>query len=375
MSTLSNVPLLVGRPNLGEREKFLSRVEDILDRRWLSNNGKYVQEFEARVAAMVGVKHCVMVCNATVGLELAVRALGLGGEVIVPSFTFIATVHCLQSQQITPVFCDVDPLTHNIDADLAEKLITPRTTAILATHLWGRGAAVKKLQEVADRHGLKLLYDAAHAFGCSTGGQMIGGFGNAEIFSFHATKFINSLEGGAVTTNDDELAANLRRMKNFGFIDYDKVVSTGTNGKMNEISAAMGITNLESLDEIVAINKRNYDEYRAMLAGVRGISVIDYSSTEKNNYQYLVIEVDPDTCPQSRDGLVRALHAKNIIARKYFWPGCHRMEPYRTQQPEAGLGLPETERLVERVIVLPTGQMVDVDAVRHICSIIQNEIG
>ena len=240
----------------------LRRINEILDRRWLSNNGPIVQEFEPAIAERLGVQHCVAMCNGTVALEIAIRALGLKAEVIVPSFTFIATAHALQWQEITPVFCDVDPATHNLDPAAVERMITPRTTGIIGVHLWGRPCAVEALQELADRHDLTLMFDAAHAFGCSHGGRMIGNFGRCEVFSFHATKFFNTFEGGAVVTNDDELAAKIRLMKNFGFAGYDNVIYLGTNGKMTEVCAAMGLTGLESLRPFIAVNRRNHEAYR-----------------------------------------------------------------------------------------------------------------
>jgi len=362
--------LHIGRPNIGERAALLARINDILDRRWLSNNGKYVREFEARLAELLGVKHCVAMCNATVGLEIAIRALDLSGEVILPSFTFIATAHALQWQQITPVFCDIDPVTHNIDPAKVEALITPRTTAILGVHLWGRGCEVAALREIADRHKLKLLFDAAHAFGCSHEGGMIGGFGDAEVFSFHATKFINTLEGGVVSTNDDTLAMQMRRMKNFGFTGYDQVESIGTNGKMNEISAAMGLTNLESLEEFVAINQAHYQRYKEGLAALPGLSVMPYDESERCNYQYLVVEIEASKAGISRDELVTHLHKNGIIARRYFHPGCHRMEPYVTLFPEAGNNLSVTQVLSERLFCLPTGSAVTPEDVKRICNLV-----
>lgn len=370
MSETSQPPLYVGRPNIGDSEGFLQRVEDIMDGRWLSNNGKYVQQLEAKIAEMLGVRHCVAMCNATVGLEIAIRALGLSGEVIIPSFTFIATAHALQWQQITPVFCDIDPVTHNIDPAKIEALITPRTTAIMGVHLWGRGCEVETLQKIADRHGLKLLFDAAHAFACSHRGRMIGGFGNAEIFSFHATKFLNSLEGGMVATNDDELALKIRRMKNFGFTGYDQVESIGTNGKMNEISAAMGLTNLESLEEFVAINRAHHQLYGEGLAGFPGISLMPYDQAERCNYQYVVVEMDAAEAGITRDDLVTSLHKQGIIARRYFYPGCHRMEPYATLFPDAGRNLPVTQSLSNRLLCLPTGSAVTPKDVKRICNLV-----
>jgi dTDP-4-amino-4,6-dideoxygalactose transaminase len=366
--------LHVGRPNLGSRESFLARVNDILDRRWLSNHGPVVQEFEKRVAETLGVKHALAMCNATAAIEIACRALGLKGEVILPSYTFIATAHALQWQEITPVFCDMDPATHNLDAAKIEKLITPKTTGIIGVHVWGRGCDTEAIEAIAAKRNLKVMYDASHGFGCSKGGRMLGTFGEYEVFSFHATKFINCLEGGVVATNNDELAYQMRMMTNFGFTGFDKVEYLGINGKMNEISAAMGLTNLEAMDEIIAINRRNYEAYSAGLADVPGISVIDYDPAERNNYQYVVIEVDPELCPRNRDEIVEALHAQNVIARKYFWPGCHKMEPYRSLQPNAGLLLPETERIAARVIVLPTGQTVEGETVARVCRIIKDAV-
>jgi dTDP-4-amino-4,6-dideoxygalactose transaminase len=311
----------VGRPNIGDRERLLDRIKDLLDRRWLTNSGPFVEELESRIAAMLGVKHCIAMCNATVALEIAIRAAGLSGEVIVPSFTFIATAHALQWQEITPVFCDIDPNTHNLDPGQVEKMITPRTTGIIGVHLWGKPCEVDELTEIAERHNLKLLFDAAHAFGCSYRGRMIGSFGNAEVFSFHATKFFNTFEGGAVTTQDDGLAAKIRLMKNFGFGGYDNVIYIGTNGKMTEIAAAMGLTSLESMDEFVSINHRNYDDYKRELANIPGISLIKYADTEKSNYQYVVVEVDEDVTRISRDELQQILIAENVLARRYFYPG------------------------------------------------------
>jgi dTDP-4-amino-4,6-dideoxygalactose transaminase len=366
--------LHVGRPNIGERARLLELFNRILDTKRLSNMGPFEREFEQRVAEMLGVKHCIAMCNATVALEIAIRALGLTGEVLVPSFTFIATAHALQWQQIVPVFCDVDPQTHCLDPRSVEKMITPRTTGIVGVHLWGRGCEIEALTDIASRHSLKLLFDAAHAFGCSYGGLMIGGFGDAEVFSFHATKFFNTFEGGAVTTNDDELAEKIRLMKNFGFAGYDQVIYIGTNGKMSEISAAMGLTSLESLDDFIWTNHRNYQQYEEELTEMAGLRLLTFDEKEKCNYQYIVVEIDEAIAGMSRDELVQVLHAENIIARRYFYPGCHRMEPYATNYPNAGLTLPLTEQLAERVMTLPTGTAVGEAEISGICQIIRRAI-
>ncbi len=363
--------LHVGRPNIGNRETFAARMSDILDRKWLTNGGKYVQELEQRIAEFVGVKHCIAMCNATVALEIAIRALGLTGEVIVPSFTFVATAHALQWQQIVPVFCDIDPATHNLDPRRIEELITPQTSGIIGVHVWGRACHIEALGEIAERNNLRVLYDAAHAFACSHKGAMIGGFGDAEVFSFHATKFFNTFEGGAVTTNNDELANRIRLMKNFGFSGYDQVTYIGTNGKMSECSAAMGLTSLESLEEFIRTNRRNYQLYQAGLADVAEARLMSFDEDEKNNYQYIVLEFDEDRAGIKRDELVKVLHAENVIARRYFYPGCHQMEPYRSNYPDTGQRLPLTERLVDRVITLPTGTAVKLRQISDICDLLK----
>ena len=364
----------VGRPNVGNRERLLKRINDMLDRNWLTNDGPYVQELEKQIAEFVGVRHCIAMCNGTVALEIAIRALGLTGEVLVPSFTFVATAHALQWQEITPVFCDIDARTHTIDPAQIEKMITPRTSGIIGVHTWGRGCDVEALEAIARRRSLHLLFDAAHAFASSYKGKPIGGFGRCEIFSFHATKFFNSFEGGAVATNDDSLAEKMRLMRNFGFRGNDNVIYIGTNGKMTEVCAAMGLTSLESVDEFVDINRRNYHAYRRGLDGIQGLTVMAYDESERTNYQYIVIEVDEHEAGLGRDELVQVLTAENVLARRYFFPGCHRMEPYRSYFPHASLTLPETEKLCRRVMVLPNGTSVDEKAISQIVQLMQTAV-
>jgi len=362
-------PIHVGRPNIGDHRRFLERAGDVLDRRWLSNNGPVLLEFERRIAAFLGVRHCVAMCNGTIALEIATRALDLKGEVIVPSYTFIATAHALQWQEITPIFADIDPATHNLDPEAVRRMITPRTTGIIGVHLWGRPAPVDALAAVAREHSLQLMFDASHGFGCTTAGVPLGNFGQCEVFSFHATKFFNTFEGGAVVTNSDPLAEKMRLMRNFGFLDYDQVVYPGTNGKMTEIAAAMGLTNLEALDEFVGHNRRNYERYRAHIGQLRGVRLLAYDESERNNFQYIVIEIGPEF-PVARDRIVEVLHAENVLARRYFWPGCHNMQPYRAYYPNAGLVLPNTIAVAERVVVLPTGSAIGATEIDGICAVI-----
>lgn len=363
-------PLHVGRPNIGDRERLMERIGGILDRYRLTNDGPLVQEFEQAVAEFLGVEHCVATCNGTVALQIAIRAAGLSGEAIVSPLTFVATAHALQWEAVTPVFGDVERDTHNLDPARVEELITPRTSAIVGVHLWGRPCAVDELTALAAGHGLALLFDAAHAFGCSHRGRMIGGFGNAEVLSFHATKFVNSFEGGAIVTDDEAFAEKARIMRNHGFEDYDKVSCIGTNGKMTEVAAAMGLTSLEACDGFYAANRRNYDAYRAGLDGIAGIDLIDYDATQLCNRNYIVIEVD-ESAALCRDELQRVLWAENVLARRYFFPGCHRAEPYRSLFPDAGKGVPEAERLVARLLALPTGTAIDTAGVAVVSELIR----
>lgn len=367
-------PLHVGCPNTGVRERFLKRVDELLDRKWYTNNGLFVQELEEQLAKFLQVKHCIATCNGTIALEITIRALKLTGEVIVPSFTFVATAHALQWQEITPVFCDIDPTNHLIDVNSIERMITPRTSGIIGVHTWGRPCDVEGLAEIAERRNLTLLFDAAHAFGCSHHGRMIGTFGSAEVFSFHATKFFNTFEGGAVATNDDVLAEKIRFMKNFGFGGYDKVDHVGTNGKMTEICAAMGLTGLESLDSFIEVNRQNYLAYRAGLQGIPGVRLLEYEMNERRNYQYITVEIDPRQAGLTRDELCEFLHSQNILARRYFYPGCHRMEPYRSYFPHAGLLLRNTERTCDRVMALPTGTAMSRERIEGVCSLVRSAV-
>lgn len=364
-------PLHVGRPNIGDRTVLMERFNEILDRRWLTNDGPMVKRFEQAVADYLGVKHCLAMCNATIGLEIATRAAGMKGEVIVPSFTFVATAHCLQWQEITPVFCDIDPLTHNLDPKCLERLITPRTTGILPVHVWGRPVDIEGIEDVARRHNLRVIYDACHAFGVSHRGRRLGGNGTAEVFSFHGTKFLNAFEGGAVTTNDDEVAKRVRLMRNFGFAGYDRVIYPGTNGKMTEVCGAMGLTSLESIDEFIEVNRRHHAAYQRGLSGLPGVKVVSYEGIEHCNYQYIILEIDPGLTGLTRDQLTTILGAENVLARRYFHPGCHRMEPYASHFPNAYLLLPHTERLTERVMSLPNGTGVSDEQVEAICALIR----
>ena len=361
--------LHVGRPNVCNQSELLAGIRDVLESRWLTNNGPQVQEFERRIAGISGVRHCVAMCNATTALQIAIRAANLTGEVIVPSFTFVASAHALQWQGIRPVFCDIDN-NFCLDPERVEELITPRTTGIIGVHLWGQTCNVEALTAICRRHHLTLLFDAAHAFGCSRDGVMVGGFGRAEVFSFHATKFVSTFEGGAVVTDDGEFADSCRAIRNFGFSGEDEVSGLGINGKMNEIEAVMGLVSLDHMDEIITTNRNNYLEYRKGLDGIPGVTLIKYEENNRNNYQYIVIEIEEDA-RIGRDMLHTLLQTEGILARRYFYPGCHRMEPYRSLYPGAEQHLPRTERACAQMLCLPTGMAIGREQIRAICALLR----
>lgn len=362
-------PLHVGRPNIGDRAALHARIDEALDRRWLTNDGPLAQELEDRVAAELSVAHAIAVTNATIGLQIAARAAGLLGQVIVPAFTFVATAHALEWIGLEPVFADIDAERLTLDPGAAEALIGPDTSGILATHLWGRSADVGSLSDLAARHRLGLIFDAAHAYGCARDGRMVGGFGAAEVFSFHATKFVNAFEGGMITTDDDALAERCRLLRNFGFDRYDHTASVGTNGKMHEASAAMALTSLEAAAEFVATNRDNLERYAGGLDELEGIRLLPPDDRGSCNLQYVVLCIDAAQSPVGRDTLMAVLNAEGVLARRYFYPGCHRLAPYvdRANVPV----LPVTEAVAAEVLVLPTGTGVTATDIDAVCELIR----
>ena len=366
-----SAPKYVGTPTLPDRATLHARLDEMLDAKRLTNDGPFVQEFESRLSRMNDGVEVVAVCNATVGLQLLVKALDLRGEVILPSFTFIATAHACTWEGLTPVFVDIEKDSHTIDPLRVAEAVTRDTAAIIGVHLWGRMCRVRELEAIARDRGVPLLFDAAHALGCTYAGRPVGAYGTASVVSFHATKFIQSLEGGAIFTPDPNLAARLRLLRNFGFAGYDNVVALGTNAKLDEFSAAMGLGSLEGLEALVETNRRNRLAYRQALAGLSGLSLYEYDEREENNFQYLIVEVTPEACPFTRDELLQVLHAENVIARRYFHPGCHRSAPYRDVRREQPWRLPVTEQICDALIALPTGAGVTPDDVEAIGGILR----
>ena len=348
-------PVYVGAPAVEKvvQETYHQYMQDVFKRNYYTNNGPLVQNLEAEIAKLHGAKHCIATCNATVAQIILLKALELTGEIILPSFTFVATAHSCLWQNLTPVFCDISQETLMIDVAQAEKLITSKTCAIIGVHLFGNTADVEQLERLCAQYEVELIFDAAHAFGCTIGDTPVGGGGRAEFLSFHATKFFSTFEGGAILTNDDMLAERARLLRNFGFQGYDDVGFLGINGKMPEASAAMGLASIPEIENRRERFERNYEQYRSLLSHVPGVSVLKVGAQGKSNFQYVVLFIDEQVFGVSRDILCDVLWKENIIARKYFFPGCHRMAPYNTLYPDAYTWLPITESVSQSVLCLP----------------------
>ncbi|CAA9260826.1 MAG: Aminotransferase, DegT/DnrJ/EryC1/StrS family [uncultured Acidimicrobiales bacterium] len=367
---LATTPLHVGAPNIGDRQRLHELLDDALDRRWLTNDGPFVQAFERRVADLVEVEHCVATSSATTGLMLLAACLGLRGEVVLPALTFVATPHAMRWQGLSPVFADVDRATLTLSPASAAAACSSETSAVLGVHLWGTPCDVDGLTRLTAERSCALVFDAAHALGSIAGGRPVGSSGEAEVFSFHATKLCNAFEGGAVATNDARLAAALAEARNFGFAGEDEISGLGINAKMSEVSAAMGLVSLDALDHFVHAHRTNHEHYRVGLAGGRGVTLRDPDSRATPTRPYVVIEVE-DEAGLSRDELLAVLRAENVLARRYFFPGCHRVPPYRDDPRSSPVPLPVTEQVLDRVLVLPTGTATSTPAIDRICEVVR----
>ncbi|HEU5104455.1 MAG TPA: DegT/DnrJ/EryC1/StrS family aminotransferase [Solirubrobacterales bacterium] len=346
-------PLHVGRPNIGDREQVLRMIGEALEDRWLSNSGSKLVAFESRLSESLGGLHCVATCNATMGLQITLRALGVSGEVILPAFTFVASAHAVAWERLRPVFADVEAETLCMGPAQAEARIGPETGALLGVHLWGRHGDLEGLERLARERELPLVFDAAHALGCAVGGRPLAGFGDAAVISFHATKVANSFEGGVVVTADAELADRVRAMRNFGFDEESEAVAgLGTNAKLSEAGAAMGLASLAALDGFLAANRANFAAYEKSLSGIPGVELLPFADPEGTNCHHIAIVVDPTAAGLTRDELMAVLKAENVLARRYFHPGCHRVPPH-DELPTPPM--PVTERAIERCLSLPTG--------------------
>jgi dTDP-4-amino-4,6-dideoxygalactose transaminase len=365
-------PLPVGQLYFPEWSAYEEAMRGIFERQYYTNQGPLTQQLEQVLQERLGVRHAICVTNATIGLLMASVALGLRGKVITPAFSFIATSQSLTWAGLEPLFCDVDPLTHQLDPDQVEALLEDNdVSAILAVNLWGDVCAQDRLRQLAERRGVSLYYDSAHAFGCAVQGRAVGNFGALEVFSFHATKVLSAAEGGCVCTNDDELAARLRNIRSSYGAGQPVHVSRTANGRMSEAQAAIALLSLDNFAQILERNRGVFAAYRDALGGLSGLRLIEPQAVSTTNYQYVVCEIDAESFGLSRDQLQAVLRAENVLARRYFYPGIHRCTPYDELYPQAGERLPVTEALCANVLQLPIGQLIDAVGARRIGKIIR----
>lgn len=347
-------PLYISRPLLPELDVFQEKLREVWGSGWLTNNGPQHQVFERKVQGVLGVPHLALFNNGTIALIVACQSLRLSGEVITTPFTFPATPHVLSWNGISPIFCDIDPVTMNIDAERIESLITPQTTAILGVHVFGTPCDVIKIQEIADRYGLKVVYDAAHAFGAELDGVGIGNFGDISMFSFHATKLFHTAEGGALAFKDKFLQDRIYYLKNFGIKNEFEVVMPGINGKMNELQAALGLTVLDCLDAERQKRARLLELYRELLSGVEGLTLPpELPSQTAKSYQYFAVRIDKKLFGRSRDEVFEEFRKYNVYVRKYFYPLCSDYSCYRHLASASAAKLPVANKVVQEILCLP----------------------
>ena len=349
---MADKPIYVTRPDLPSLEDFIPYLRQIWESKILTNAGPFHAKLEAALGEYLGVGHVSLFANGTIALVTALQALRVTGEVITTPYSFVATAHSLLWNGIKPVFVDVQRDTLNLDPARIEPAITPQTTAILPVHCYGRPCAIASIQKIADNYGLKVLYDAAHAFGVRTEGGSLLEHGDLSVLSFHATKVFNTFEGGAIVSPDARVKRRIDHLKNFGFVDEVTVVAPGINGKMSEFNAALGLLQLKSIEEAIARRKEIDRIYRDGLKNVKGISLPSLATDAVENYSYFAIMVEADF-PLLRDGLYERLKQHDIHARRYFYPLISDFPMYRGLPSASRANLPVAAEAAEKVLCLP----------------------
>lgn len=363
-------PLPVGQLYFPSWERYEEAFRGIFERQYYTEYGPLNQQLEQKLQQFLGVKHAICVTNATIGLMMVVDAMGLSGKVILPGFAFIAAAQSLTWAGLEPVFCDVDPDTHQIALDQIAPLIDKGVSAIMGVHLWGGACEPKVLAELAETNGVQLYFDAAYAFGCAVDGVRVGNFGRAEVLSFHQTNILNATEGGCICTNDDELAARLRTMRSTAGAGKPVEVNKTVNGRMSEAQAAIALMSLEDFPANQQNNQTLYQLYEAHLAAIPGLQLVKPSGVSFSNYQNVVCNVDERAFGLSRDVLIALLKAENVNARRDFYPGMHRSIPYMQELPQYLERLSNTDSLSASCIQLPIGALISAQDVERICDIL-----
>lgn len=350
---MSRDNIKVTSPLMPSLEEYTELLADIWQRRWVTNGGEYHRQLEQALAQYLKVPYVSLFTNGTLPLITALQALGIKGEVITTPYSFVATTHALWWNGIKPVFVDIDPNNGCIDPGKIEAAITPRTTAIMPVHVYGRPCDTKAIQDIADRHGLRVIYDAAHAFGVEVKGESILTAGDMSTLSFHATKVFSTVEGGAMVMHDAETKRRIDQLKNFGFADETEVVAPGINSKMDELRAAFGLLNLRQVDEAIARRRHVAEVYRDGLRGMEGISCWEDLPGVRHNYSYFPIFVDAAKYGMTRDQLYFHLREHDIYGRRYFYPLISTFSPYRDLESARPENLPVATRMADGVICLP----------------------
>lgn len=363
-------PITVTSPLLPDLQEFEKLLEDIWQRKWLTNNGFYHKELEKALAEYLKVPYISLFTNGTLPLITALQALRITGEVITTPYSFVATTHSIWWNGIKPVFVDVEEETGNIDPEKIEAAITPKTTAIMPVHVYGTPCNTEKIQQIADTYGLKVIYDAAHAFGVTVNGTSVLEAGDMSTLSFHATKVYNTIEGGALICHDEVTKKRVDYLKNFGFADEVTVVAPGINSKMDEIRSAYGLLNLKQVDKAIESRKKVADLYRQNLEGVEGIRLLSEIKGVKYNYAYFPIFVDKEQYGMSRDDLYNKLKENNILARRYFYPLISNFPTYRGLESATPDNLPVATKLAEQVLCLPMYAGLEDEDIDRIITII-----
>ena len=350
---MSEKPILVSSPLLPPLEEFVPYLERIWDSRWLTNNGGFHKELESELAKYLGVDYICLFTNGTLPIITALQAMEIEGEVITTPFSFVATTHSLWWNGIEPIFVDIDRRTNNLDPDRIEEAITPRTRAILPVHVYGLPCDTARIQKIADKHGLKVIYDAAHAFGVSVGGRSVLREGDVSTLSFHATKVYNTFEGGAIVCRDAEMKRKIDFLKNFGFSDETTVLAAGINSKLDEVRSAFGVLNLKYVDAAIDRRRSAAQRYRESLAGIPGISYMEDVPGVRHNYSYFPVFVDPERFGMSRDALYESMKTRGVFGRRYFYPLISSFPMYRGLASADPANLPAATEIADRVICLP----------------------
>ncbi|WP_291861802.1 DegT/DnrJ/EryC1/StrS aminotransferase family protein [Marinilabilia sp.] len=361
----------VTSPLLPPLEEFQPYLEKIWESKWLTNNGQFHQQLEQELCDYLGVKHVCLFSNGTLALITALQALRITGEVITTPFSFVATTHSLWWNNIKPVFVDIEPETFNLDPEKIEAAITPQTTAIMPVHVYGNPCNLEAIQQIADTYNLKVLYDAAHAFGVEKNGESILNSGDLSVLSFHATKVFNTFEGGAIICHNEKMKQHIDDLKNFGFRGETTVIAPGINAKMNEVQAAFGLLQLKYIDDALARRKEIAETYREKLSGIEGIRFLNDLPAIKHAYSYFPILVDETKYGKSRDELYEHLKKQDIFARRYFYPLISNFPTYKGLPSAAPDNLPVGNEIAEKVICLPIYPDLEMSDVNRIMEIIE----